>query len=160
MDFGWTHANAMEGIGFRERELYVWWESYAKRMQNADWQRNVASTGLPKQYTIKADSAEPDKIAEWQNNGWENCFAVTKGAGSVKRQVDYLAALPKIHIHAKNCPNAAREFPRFRRRQLKDGTILDNEFVELEDDTVAAVRYAIDDLIADVQHSHFFIKRN
>lgn len=159
MDFGFNHANALEGIGFKDGELYIWWEEYGKHQLNADFIKSVDEANLPKQYTIKADSAEPDKIAEWQNAGYSYCFPTEKGPGSVKRAVDYLKALPKIHIHATRCPNAAREFPRFRYRQLKDGRILDNEFVEIDDDTVAAVRYGVDDLIADVKQSHFFMKR-
>ena len=159
MDFGFNHANALEGIGYKDGELYFWWEAYAKHQLNAAFIRSVDETDLPKQYTIKADSAEPDKIMEWQNAGYDHCFPTEKFPGSVKRAVDYLKALPKIHIHRTLCPNAAREFPRFRYRQLKDGRVLDNEFVELDDDTVAAVRYAVDDLVTDAEQSHYFIKR-
>ncbi len=159
MDFGWEHATALEGVGFKDGELYIWFELYGKRTQNAEFVAQAKERGLPEQYTIKADSAEPDKIAEWRNGGFTCCFPTEKYPGSVKREVDYLAALPKIHIHKTLCPNAAREFPRFRRRQLKSGLILDNEFVELEDDTIAAVRYACDDFVLDAQKAHYFMKR-
>ena len=121
----------------------------------------VDETSLPKEYTIKGDSAEPDKIAEWQNAGYKACFGTTKYPGSVKRQIDYLAGLKKIHVHATKCPNLAREIVRFSRRKTKDGRILDNEFVEIDDDTVAALRYAVDDLVGEqaATQSHFFIKR-
>ncbi len=159
MDFGWEHPNCLEGIGFKDGELYIWYEQYAKHQKNSEFIEAVEETRLPKGYTIKADSAEPDKIAEWNAAGWSNCFPTDKFPGSVKRQVDYLASLPKIHIHSKLCPQAARTFPRFRRRQLKDGTILDNEFVELDDDPIAATRYSVDDLVGDAVQSHFFMKR-
>lgn len=161
LDFGWEHANALEGIGFRDGELYCWYEQYGKHQKNSELIAATNESKLPKEYTIKADSAEPDKIAEWQSAGYKNCFKTDKNPGSVKRQVDWLAALPKIHVHATRCPNLARELPRFSRRKLKSGQILDNEFVEIDDDTVAALRYSVDDLVGAeaAQNSHFFIKR-
>lgn len=161
MDFGWEHANAIEGIGFKDGELYVWYEQYGKHQQNKDLIAAVGETNLPKEYTIKGDSAEPDKIAEWQAAGYKSCFGTTKFPGSVKRAIDYLSGLKKIHVHATKCPNLAREIVRFSRRKTKDGRILDNEFVEIDDDTVAALRYAVDDLVGEqaASQSHFFIKR-
>jgi phage terminase large subunit len=160
MDFGYNHANALMGVGFKDGELYVWYELYAKHQQNADFIEAAKQSELPMDYTIKADSAEPDKIAQWIEAGYDRCHKVEKGPHSVMRQVDYLKALPKIHVHASRCPNAAREFARFSYRQMKDGRILDNEFVEIDDDTVAAVRYAIEDLLIERQHSSgYFIKR-
>ncbi len=159
MDFGFNHANALMGTGFRDGELYLWYEVYAKHQQNKEFIAAAQETGIPELRTIKADSAEPDKIAEWVGAGYKNCFPTSKYPGSLKRQVHFLRDLPKINIHMTLCPNAAREFPRFRYRQLKDGTVLDHEFVELDDDTIAATRYACDDLVIDAEKSHFFIKR-
>ena len=161
MDFGWEHANTLIGIGFKEKELYCWYEQYGKHQQNSEFIAATDLTYLPKQYTIKGDSAEPDKIAEWRSAGYGNCFGTEKYPGSVKRQIDFLTALPKIHVHATKCPNLAREIVRFSRRKTKDGRILDNEFVEIDDDTVAALRYAVDDLVGEMaaSKSHYFIKR-
>jgi phage terminase large subunit len=159
MDFGYNHANAMVGTGWRDGELYVWWEQYARHQLNDRFIASVDETGLSKQYTVKADSAEPDKIAEWNRAGYTNLFPTYKPPGIVERAVDYLKALPKIHIHKARCPNTAREMAQFRYRQLKDGRVLDREFVEINDDCVAALRYAVDDLVTGNVQGHFFIKR-
>lgn len=159
MDFGFNHANALIGTGWRDAELYIWYEVYAKHQHNSDFIEATRETGLPEQYTIKGDSAEPDKISEWQSAGFKNCFGTEKYPGSLHRQVHFLRDLPKIHIHETACPNAAREFPRFRYRQLKSGLIIDTEFVEIDDDTIAATRYSCDDLVGAEAQSHFFIKR-
>lgn len=159
MDFGFNHANALVGVGYRDGELYIWREDYAKHQLNRDFILAVKERELPMDYTIKADSAEPDKIVEWVDSGFRYCMGTTKYPGSLYRGVHYLRDLPKIHIHATRCPNAAREFPRFKYRTLKDGTVLDKEFVELDDDTIAATRYAVDDLVGDVAGSGYFIKR-
>ena len=56
--------------------------------------------------------------------------------------IDYLRTLPRINIHQTRCPNAAREFVKFKRRELPDGTITDHQYVERDDDAIAALRYA------------------
>lgn len=157
MDFGYNHANALEGIGYRDGELYIWYENYAKNQLNNEFIKSVDESGMSKDYKITGDSAEPDKIAEWCNAGY-TVYGATKGPGSLKFGIDYLKHLPKIHIHKTKCPNAAREFPRFKYKELKDGTILD-EYVELNDDTIAAVRYATEEFHAVNETAHYFFKR-
>lgn len=156
MDFGFNHANALIGTGYKDGELYLWKEFYSKRQLNQDFIKSVEESGLPKDYTIKADSAEPDKIQEWVNAGF-SVYPTNKFPGSLMRGINYLKELPRIHIHKTLCPNAAREFPRMKYRELKDGKVLD-EVVEIDDDTIAAVRYAVDDFITDAGEQHFIIK--
>ena len=158
MDFGFNHANALIGTGWKDGELYLFWEYYRKGQLNKEFIDSVLRTTLPKDYIIKADSADPDKIAEWNNAGY-SVYGATKGPNSLMRGINYLKSLPKIHIHKTNCPNAAREFPGIKYRQLKDGRICDNEIVELNDDTVAAVRYANEEFVEQIAETHFFIKR-
>ncbi len=154
LDFGYNHANALEGIGFRDGELYIWKEAYAKHQLNSMFIESADD--IPKDYTLIGDSAEPDKLAEWREAGFINTFGVEKSKGFLKRGVDYLKSLPAIHIHKTHCPNAAREFQNLRYREIK-GMVLD-EIVEVNDDTIAAVRHAVNDFIEESEHSHFFIK--
>lgn len=154
IDFGFNHANAFIQCGFKDGELYLFNEVYAKNQLNKDFIEAVKA-GLEHIYDLSctADCAEPDRIAEFNQEGF--CVnPAKKGPGSLMAGINYLKELPKIHIHKSNCPNAAREFVRMKYRELKDGTILD-EVVELDDDTVAATRYATEDLhstagVADV----------
>ena len=141
LDFGFVHAQALMGTGYKEGELYVFREFYEKGMDNIPFIDQVYNSSFPIDYPIAADSANPDKIVQWQQRGFM-ISASKKGPGSFKIGIDYLRTLPKIHIHATNCPNAAREFPKFKRRELSDGTITDHQYVELDDDTIAAIRYA------------------
>lgn len=140
LDFGYNHATALMGNGYQDGEMYIFREEYAKRKLNHEFINMVNESGYPKDYPIFADSANPDKIAEFNREGYKVTGA-TKGPGSLMRGVDYLKGLKTIHIHKSNCPNAAREFLKFKYKQIKDGTILD-EVVEIDDDTIAAVRYA------------------
>jgi phage terminase large subunit len=158
MDFGFNHANTLMGCGFRDGELYIWWEEYNKNKLNSEFIQIVNERKLPKDYVIKSESAEPDKISEWNKAGY-TVYGVSKSKDYLKLGINYLKALPKIHIHKTNCPNASREFPRFKYRQFKDGTISDSEFVELDDDTIAGIRYALEDLIETTDEGHYFIKK-
>ena len=141
LDFGYNHANAFMSTGWKDGELYIMHEIYQKGKLNSEF---IAAAGgcswIAKGRTSTADSADPDKIAEWRNAGYRILGAI-KGKDSLWRGVHFLRDLPKIHIHKANCPNAAREFYAFKYRQTKDGIIEDKEFVEIDDDTIAGTRY-------------------
>lgn len=139
-DYGFVHASTLMSSGYREGELYIYGEHYYKELTNAQFIQKVEDSGFDKYNEITADSAEPDRIREWSNAGFDVTPA-KKGKNSLKDGIDYLCSLPKIHIHKHNCPNAAREFLGFKRREMKDGSISE-QFVEIDDDTIAGVRYS------------------
>jgi phage terminase large subunit len=156
VDFGFNHASAYEGMGFKDGELYIYKEAYGKGLLNKEFIDRVKEVHVTA-FPIVGDSASPDKIQEMNEAGL-TVYGAEKGPGSLLRGVDWLKALPKIHIHQTRCPNAAREFVRFKYRELKDGTVVD-EVVELDDDTIAATRYAVEDLAKQVEGGHFVLKR-
>ena len=156
-DYGFNHANTLMGSGYIDGELYIFYEYYKKNQLNKDFIKEVESGGFEKSYDIIGDSASPDKISEWNAAGF-TVFGAKKGPGSLMEGMDYLKSLPCIHIHKTNCPNAAREFPRLKYKEKKDGTILD-EIMEINDDTIAGVRYGNEDMVKVSEGEHFFIKR-
>ena len=87
---------------------------------------------------IWPDSANPDKIKEWQDDGYK-VEGAKKGDGSVRYGVEFLTGL-KIHIHRSKCTNLAKEIQLFKRREDKDGNVTE-DFVEVMDDGIAALRY-------------------
>jgi phage terminase large subunit len=87
---------------------------------------------------ITADSAEPDRIEEWNRAGYK-VYPAKKGAGSLKYGIDFLCQ-QKLHVHPR-CQNMIRELQMFKRREDKDGNVQD-AFVEINDDCIAAARYA------------------
>lgn len=143
MDFGTVHASTIERIGWKDNELYFFDELYGKGWTNPDfiqaaedyWENQIGH-----EWNITADSAEPDRIIEWQRAGWRNINPAKKGAGSLKYGIDFLAARV-IHVHKTKCPNLARELQQFKRKEDKDGTVTE-AFVEINDDCIAASRYA------------------
>jgi phage terminase large subunit len=149
MDFGYIHANTLMSCGFRENDLYIFKEYYYKELTNTQFLGKINESGWDKKKVIIADSAEPAYIAEFKEDGYIYMRGAKKPKGSLENGIDYLKNF-KIHIHKINCPNAAREFPGFKQRELRDGTIT-KDFVELDDDTIAGVRYAVE---------HLWINRN
>ena len=146
MDYGFVHASAIERGGFRDNDLYVYDELYGKGWTNTDLIDNAKSYFGDSiyEFPICSDSAEPDRIEEWNRNGF-NVIPAKKGPGSLKYGIDYLCSIPKIHVHKTKCPNLAREVTMFKRREDKDGNAMD-AFVEINDDTIAALRYGTESI--------------
>jgi len=160
MDFGWNHASTLMLCAEYDGEFYIYDEVYCKYKTNMEFikliQHKFVAARVPKPTIITADSAEPDRIEEFKQNGFVVEGAV-KGKDSIRREIDYLKTYPKIHIHKSKCPNAAREFQAFKYRELRDGTMID-DFIEFNDDTIAGVRYAIEDLAKNKNISDAFYK--
>lgn len=140
MDYGFAHASAVIRMGFHNDELYVFDELYGKGWTNQDFiDAAIDQWGDDAKYWgITADSAEPDRIEEWRRAGFR-IFPAKKGKGSLKYGIDYLCQ-HKMHVHPR-CQNLIKELQMFKRREDKDGNVLD-EFVEINDDCIAASRYA------------------
>lgn len=140
MDYGFSHASTVIRAGFRNDELYIFDELYGKGWTNRDFiDAAIEQWGDDcKYWPITADSAEPDRIEEWRRAGFRISPA-KKGAGTLKYGIDYLCQR-KMHVHPR-CQNMIRELQMFKRREDKDGNVLD-AFVEINDDCIAAARYA------------------
>lgn len=157
MDFGFVHASTLMSAGYKDGCLYIYGEHFYKEHTNEEFIAKVKASDFNINNYITADSAEPDRIKSWNNHGY-NVTAARKGAGSLKDGIDYLQSLPTIYIHKTYCPHAAKEFLSFKRKELKDGTIVE-QFVELEDDTIAAVRYLSEEFWTDSVSSIVRYKR-
>lgn len=146
MDYGYIHASTIIRLGFRDEDLYIFDELYGKNWTNADFiQAALDYWGEDcKDWIITADSAEPDRIEDWRREGFNRIKPAKKGSGSLKYGIDFLCRY-KLHIHESRCPNTAREIQSFKRREDKDGNVLD-DFIELMDDCIAGARYATEDL--------------
>jgi phage terminase large subunit len=160
LDFGYNHATALMQDGFIDNELYLYNEFYYIQTNNDRCIEQTHNAGFPTDSVIAADSASPDKIAEWSNK-YPLIYGVTKVKDYLRMGIDYLKALPRIHIHETRCPNAAREFPRLKYKQIKHkekGLITLDQVVELDDDTVAAVRYSQEEFLPTKFQKAVFIK--
>jgi phage terminase large subunit len=144
MDYGFNHASVMLKIGFYDGELYIWDELYRKKLTNPELIREGKRFDPAyREHFYSVESAEPDRLKEFRQEGWM-VDPAKKGKDSVKQGIDYLKRF-KIHVHEKRCPNTAREIRLYKYRETRDGQVLD-EPVEIEDDTIAALRYAVEPL--------------
>ena len=143
-DFGWNDPQVFVRVGFIDGELYIFHEIYKTHTQNKDFIQLIKDSGFPTELMITSDSQDPGKIAENNDNGLY-CVGAVKGPGSIHNGVQFLKALPKIHIHKTNCPNACREFIRYKHREDRHGKIFDKEYTALNDHTIDAVRYALEE---------------
>jgi phage terminase large subunit len=150
MDYGYEHASAIIVGGYKDNEIYIFKEVYGKHWTNDDLLENAKNEigDLLHECLITADSAEPDRIEEWSRLGF-NIIGADKGPGSVRYGIDYLCAIPKIHIHKTNCPNLSREIQTYKRREDKDGNAID-DFVKINDDTIAALRYGTESIWSNI----------
>jgi phage terminase large subunit len=141
IDYGFVHASAFERGGYKDNDIYIFDEVYGKGWTNADFIEACEDRfgDEAKDWYIKADSSEPDRIEEWFRNGYHRIEAAKKGPGSLKYGIDYLCS-KKIHIHETKCPKLANEIQQFKRAEDKHGEVID-KFVEVNDDAIAALRY-------------------
>jgi phage terminase large subunit len=140
MDFGFEHAQAIERAGFKDGELYCFDELHEKHRTNTQFMGDAKEYfgDRLRGFFMPADSANPDKIKEWQDNGYR-VEAAKKGPGSLRYGIEYLTGL-KIHIHKSKCKNLAKEIQLYKRREDRDGNPTE-DFVEMNDDGIAALRY-------------------
>jgi phage terminase large subunit len=149
MDFGYNHASALILGGFRDGELYVIDELYGKGWTNLQFIMNAEEYygDLGHSMIIKADSAEPDRIDEWNSRGW-HVEGATKGMGSLRFGIDFLTR-QRMHIDKTKCPNTAKEIQIFHRKKIRDkdgNEEYTDDFVEVNDDCIAALRYGTEEL--------------
>lgn len=138
VDFGFNHPSALVLVGFKDDVIYVFDEVYKREMINRDLIALVA----PKvgTWTTVCDSAEPDRIEEFEQAGI-HAQKADKGDGSVRAGIDWL----KTHkiVVAPHCVNLIRELQMYHWAEDKFGNSLDKPFPVM-DDAIAALRYAIE----------------
>jgi phage terminase large subunit len=140
-DFGFNHANSILTVGFKDGELFVCSEIYVHELETNEIIDIAANRKLMKGLPMYCDSAEPDRIKMWKKAGYK-ARAVVKNPGSVKAQIDILKKM-KIHIHP-SCTNTSREIQQWKwKKDIKTNLYID-EPVEVFDDAMASLRYAIE----------------
>ena len=141
LDFGFNHPSALLEVGYKDGELFIFNEIYERELSNNELIEVVKNNRISNSIII-GDSSEPARIKEFNNAGVRVIPAV-KGPDSVKAGIDWLRR-HKIHVHP-SCSNTIKELQGWKYREDKDGNILD-EPVPINDDAMAALRYATENL--------------
>lgn len=137
LDFGFVEPSALVQIGERDGDLYVLDELYRAKLTNQELIDAVEALDHVKDYPIVADSAEPDRIKEFQQRGFKITGA-KKGKGYKKYAIDTLRRR-KIHIHPQFV-NFKNEIGAWQYKKTADGTVLE-EPVEFNDHLMDALIY-------------------
>ena len=140
-DFGFSHANCILEVGFKDDEIYILRELYVHEKDTGEIIDLANSMGFDKSKIMYCDSAEPDRIKMWRKAGY-HAQGAKKEQNSVRAQIDYLKQ-HRIHIHG-SCLNTIKEIQQWKwERDKNTGEYLD-EPVDYMDDAMAALRYAIE----------------
>lgn len=142
-DFGFNHANAILGVGWKDGELYVCNEIYLYEHDTEEIIKIARKKQIDPRVEMFCDSAEPDRIKMWKKAGFR-ARPVKKEPGSVRAQIDFLKG-HKIHIHP-SCVNTIKEAQQWKwKKDTQTGQYID-EPVEFFDDAMAALRYSVERL--------------
>lgn len=139
LDFGYNHATALIECRFKEDEVYLREVIYKRKITNTELISLMAAAGVSKEIDISADSAEPDRIREIADAGY-NVLPIQKT--TVLQSIDTVKKY-KIFIH-KSSKNLQQEFDGYEWKKNLDGQYLDKlEPNKQQDDGIAAVRYGV-----------------
>lgn len=145
LDFGYNNPCAFISIGIKDTLCYLDEVIYENKLTNSElinkiklyFEKRGMEKSLKEKYpVIYADSAEPNRIAEFTNAGL-NIHPADK---SVKDGIDFLKTL-KIYSKKSN-ENINREVLNYSYKKDKNGIILD-EPMKSDDHAMDAIRYAL-----------------
>jgi len=148
LDFGYNHPYAIVHVRIDNNNLYVDEIFYESGFENNKVIEQISSDKpYIKQKQIYADSARPDLISEWKNNGYKISMAnksVFSGINTVKRFNIFVT---------KRSVNLQKELSLYKWKEDRDGNSLD-EPIKLNDDGMDALRYALTPYMKPIQKTH------
>lgn len=159
-DFGYNHANAILLLGWKDGEVYILREHYQHDKTTPEIIADVEASGLfadakAARVWMICDSAEPDRIKEWQRAGWR-ARPVDKGKNkATSSAIDWLKAR-RVHIDS-SCENTAAEAGEWAWQRDRVTGLYTDEPVSVNDDAMAALRYGTElfRIAAARRHSRF-----
>ena len=140
-DFGFSHANAILLLGYKDGDVYVIREIYEYEKHTQELIDIANANNLPVDIPMWADSAEPDRIKMWREAGY-SIRGVKKESNSVVAQIDWLKQR-KIRINP-GCVNTIKEIQQWRWQFDSVNSIELDKPVGIFDDAMAALRYGIE----------------
>lgn len=143
IDWGYIHPFVFVKCYYDNeyKKLYVYDEIYQSRLSLADSMALVREK-QDTYYDIIADSANPQSIGDFWDNGF-NIYAANKGAGSRDFGYRFLQSMNEIVIDPVRCPNILQEFLTMEYLKDKDGKYI-NDYPKINDDGIDAIRYALE----------------
>jgi phage terminase large subunit len=141
LDFGYApDPSCLVCVGFRGGEIHVDEWIYERNLTNTKLIEKFNVLGVSKSDEIYADSAEPQRIQEIHDAGY-NIKPCTKGPDSVRLGVD--VCLRYFAHFTPRSTNVYRDWKGYSMKVDKDGKILAGEYVKFNVHGCDAVRYAV-----------------
>jgi phage terminase large subunit len=136
LDFGFNNPTALLEVGIKDQEYYLTQKLYRTKLTNTELIQQLEQLKINKSAVIYADSAEPARIQEILQAGYN----IHQAEKNVKDGIDY----------CKNCvfytcvenEDLNKERQSYRWRENKLGQILD-EPEKFDDHLMDALRYAV-----------------
>lgn len=145
LDFGYNDPMAlMEVRVYDQSDLFVNEWLYETHLTTSDLIAEMKNLGVPKDATIIADSAEPDRIEEIFRAGFRGIKPANKGQGSVNAGISKVQSL-KMHV-TESSVNFKRELRTYKWQENKTGDLLDKP-IDMDNHGCDAVRYPVDVLV-------------
>lgn len=139
LDFGYNHPTALIECSFKDNAVYLKEIIYQRHLNNGELIKLMDALGVNKELTMIADSAEPDRIDEIFDKGYQRVEGIKKI--EVVQTINILKNY-KIYIH-KDSKNIQDEFNTYEWKKNLAGDYLDKlEPDKQHDDAIAAIRYA------------------
>lgn len=146
IDWGYEHPNVFVRVMYDGDAdvVRVLFEKYQRRCNAQTFQRGIRRFRLNE--TI-CDSAEPDKIEDVRDLGW-NAVAATKAwrGGGRSYGWEWLRSVSSIEVDPERTPNLARELQTLEFETLRDGTVT-SAYPDVGEDGVMATIYALNRVI-------------
>ena len=155
IDWGFEHPQVFVRCAYdRERDaVFLFFERYRRRCKMRTFFKGIMR--FKRDETI-CDSAEPDKIADAVDYGW-NAVAATKRwrGGGRDYAWEWLRSRDRVVVDPGRCPNLARELRTLEFEQLRDGSF-SSRYPDLGEDGVMATLYALNRVIRDSKEDEAF----
>jgi PBSX family phage terminase large subunit len=136
IDFGYEAPNVLTAIGIKEKNAYIQELIYQKHMTNEEFIKKVDSLKLNKNSYFYADCAEPDRIIEFYNAGY-NIIEANKDV------LDGIDAVKRFNLFiTKDSVNAIKEFGSYSRKKDRMGRVLEDP-IKWNDHICDSTRYAL-----------------
>lgn len=145
LDFGYEHPMAFVRVAYdnETRTVYPFFEQVKKRAKLSTFARKLDAYKLNE--TI-CDSANPDKIADLCDWGWEAIGATKRWKGGGRDYAWEWLRTVNIVIDPARTPHLAKELRTLEFEQLKDGSF-SSKYPTLGEDGVMSLIYALNRVI-------------
>jgi len=151
LDFGIRDPTVLLSIGIFEKSLYVTELIYESELINSELIEKMKGLNIPDCAEIYADSAEPGRIQEIYNSGF-NCFSALKGPGSVNFGINKIKEFTVYSLRSNI--NFNREFKNYSWKMDKNGRVL-SEPVHLYSHCPDGLKYALATHLQKYMNSYF-----